>query len=211
MHPTVYSIRPSGRRMESIIRSLQAEEQEVMEDNSERLRFSDPKILQHGNTFMSLLKAIASRLKGDDYACPYFWPIGDRYIMPFFSHMSGGQYLLGDYDKEKDKFLVSSHGKFNWGAVGPAGVHAPSAAPDGKGGVILILNVNQGKPTGEWNHVMTLPRQLTLVGKDEVHQEPTGDIESLRYNKQSVGADKATSKQRSCIEKYQRQRDGNCC
>jgi beta-fructofuranosidase len=129
-------------------------------------------------------------LKGDDYACPYFWPIGDRYIMPFFSHMSGGQYLLGDYDKVNDKFLVSSHGKFNWGAVGPAGVHAPSATPDGKGGVILILNMNQGKPTGEWNHVMTLPRKLTLVGKDEIHQEPTGDIESLRYNKQSVGVTK---------------------
>lgn len=129
-------------------------------------------------------------LKGDDYACPYFWPIGDRYIMPFFSHMSGGQYMLGDYDKENDKFRVSSHGKFNWGAVGPAGVHAPSAAPDGKGGVILILNINQGKPTGEWNHIMTLPRILTLAGKDEVHQEPTGDIESLRYNKQSVGVTK---------------------
>ena len=126
-------------------------------------------------------------LRGDDYACPYFWPIGDRYIMPFFSHMSGGQYLLGDYDKGSDKFMASSHGKFNWGAVGPAGVHAPSATPDGKGGVILILNMNQGKPTGEWNHIMTLPRRLTLVGKDEVHQEPAGDIESLRYSKQSVG------------------------
>jgi len=50
--------------------------------------------------------------------------------------------------------------------------------------------MNQGKPTGEWNHVMTLPRRLTLVGKDEVHQQPTGDIESLRYNKQSVGLTK---------------------
>ncbi len=33
---------------------------------------------------------------GDDGACPYFWPIGDRHIMLlFFSHMSGGQALLG--------------------------------------------------------------------------------------------------------------------
>jgi beta-fructofuranosidase len=127
-------------------------------------------------------------LKGDDYACPYFWPIGDRCIMPFFSHMSGGQYLLGDYDKAKDKFFVSSHGKFNFGAVGPAGVHAPSATPDGKGGVIIIFNMNQGKPTGEWNHIMSLPRRLTLVGKDDIRQEPTGDIESLRYNKQETGA-----------------------
>lgn len=126
-------------------------------------------------------------LKGDDYACPYFWPIGDRYIMPFFSHMSGGQYLLGDYDKEKDKFMVSSGGKFNWGAVGPSGVHAPSATPDGKGGVIIIFNMNQGKPTGEWNGIMTLPRKLTLVGKDDLRQEPAGDIESLRSNRQETG------------------------
>ncbi len=42
-------------------------------------------------------------LVGDDGACPYFWPIGDKHILPFFSHMSGGQYLIGDYDKERDK------------------------------------------------------------------------------------------------------------
>ena len=35
-------------------------------------------------------------LVGDDGACPYFWPIGDRHMLLFFSHMSGGQYLLGD-------------------------------------------------------------------------------------------------------------------
>jgi beta-fructofuranosidase len=125
-------------------------------------------------------------LVGDDGACPYFWPIGDRHIMLFFSHMSGGQYLLGDYDTERDKFVVTNHGKFNFGAAVPSGVHAPSATPDGEGGVIVIFNMNPGKPTGEWNQVMSLPRRLTLLGKDEVGQEPVGDIESLRYDKQSV-------------------------
>jgi beta-fructofuranosidase len=140
-------------------------------------------------------------LKGDDYACPYFWPIGDRYILPFFSHMSGGQYLLGDYDKERDKFLATSHGKFNWGAVGPAGVHAPSATPDGNGGIIMILNMNPGKPTGEWNQIMSLPRKLTLVGRDEIHQEPTGDIESLRYNKQEVTTTKLPANKEVVLNK----------
>lgn len=126
-------------------------------------------------------------LRGDDYACPYFWPIGDRYIMPFFSHMSGGQYLLGDYDTDRDKFVVTSHGKFNFGAATPSGVHAPSATPDGKGGLIIIFNMNPGKPTGEWNQIMSLPRRLTLVGNDDLRQEPTGDIESLRYDPVEVG------------------------
>ena len=129
-------------------------------------------------------------LIGDDYACPYFWPIGDRYILPFFSHMSGGQYLLGDYDTKRDKFVVANHGKFNFGPASPSGVHAPSATPDGKGGVIIIFNMNPGKPTGEWNQIMTLPRKLTLEGRDEIRQEPAGDIESLRYNKEEVKATK---------------------
>lgn len=127
-------------------------------------------------------------LVGDDGACPYFWPIGDRHILLFFSHMSGGQYLLGDYDTERDKFLVTNHGKFNFGAALPSGVHAPSATPDGKGGVIVIFNMNPGKPTGEWNQIMTLPRLLTLSGNDDIAQQPTGDIESLRYDRQSVSA-----------------------
>ena len=125
-------------------------------------------------------------LVGDDGACPYFWPIGNRYILPFFSHMSGGQYLLGDYDTLNHKFLVTNHGKFNFGAWGPSGVHAPSATPDGKGSVIIIFNMNPGKPTGEWDQIMTLPRRLTLEGKEDLKVEPAGDIESLRYDRQEV-------------------------
>jgi len=134
-------------------------------------------------------------LIGDDGSCPYFWPIGDRYIMPFFSHMSGGQYLLGDYDKQKDKFIVTDHGKFNFGTVWPAGVHAPSAVPDGKGGVIVIFNMNSGKPTKGWGHIMTLPRRLTLIAKDELGIEPAGDVESLRYEHQYTGAMKLPANQ----------------
>ena len=127
-------------------------------------------------------------LVGDDGACPYFWPIGDRHILPFFSHMSGGQYLLGDYDTERDKFVVTSHGKFNFGPAAPAGTHAPSATPDGAGGLIVIFNMNPAKPTQGWNQIMTLPRRLTLTSKDELGIEPAGDIESLRYDHQHVDA-----------------------
>lgn len=125
-------------------------------------------------------------LIGDDYACPYFWPIGDRYIMPFFSHMSGGQYLLGDYDTRREKFVVTHGAKFNFGPATPSGVHAPSATPDGKGGIIIIFNMNPGKPTGEWNQIFSLPRRLTLVNTNEIAQEPAGDIESLRKAYQKV-------------------------
>jgi beta-fructofuranosidase len=119
---------------------------------------------------------------GDDGACPYFWPVGDRHILLFFSHTSGGQYLLGDYDTRARKFNATAHGKFNHGPVGPGGVHAPSAAPDGQGGVISIFNVNPAKGTRGWNQVMTLPMRLTLRGKEELGIEPAGDIEALRFH-----------------------------
>ena len=125
-------------------------------------------------------------LVGDDGACPYFWPIGDRHMLLFFSHMSGGQYLLGDYDTEHEKFIVTHGAKFNFGPYGPSGVHAPSAAPDGEGGLVVIFNMNLGKPTVGWDQIMTLPRRLTVEG-DEVLMEPTGDIESLRSNQVHIG------------------------
>jgi len=139
-------------------------------------------------------------LVGDDGACPYFWPIGNRHILPFFSHMSGGQYILGDYDKPRDKFVATSSGLFNFGAVKPGGVHAPSATPDGKGGVIVIFNMNPAKPTEGWNQIMTLPRLLTLAGKDALRIEPTGNIESLRTSHQRVGTTQLPANQEFVLE-----------
>lgn len=122
-------------------------------------------------------------LVGDDGACPYFWPIGDKYILAHFSHMSGGKYMIGDYDTKRDKFVVTDGGQFNFGAAVPSGLHAPSTYPDGKGGVVVIFNVNEGKPTKGWNRMMSLPRTLTLR-RDSVFNplniEPAGDVESLR-------------------------------
>lgn len=47
------------------------------------------------------------------------------------------------------RFAESRKRLFNFGPSNPSGVHAPSAAPDGKGGIIIIFNMNAGKPTGE--------------------------------------------------------------
>jgi beta-fructofuranosidase len=144
------------------------------------------KDLAHWDYLHEFVEGDRFTLVGDDGACPYFWPIGDRYILPFFSHMTGGQYLLGDYDKVNDKFIATNSGKFNFGASTPSGVHAPSATPDGKGGVIILFNMNPGKATQGWNMIMTLPRRLTLRGKEEINMEPAGDFESLRYNHEQV-------------------------
>jgi beta-fructofuranosidase len=117
---------------------------------------------------------------GDDGACPYFWPIGGRHILIFFSHMSSAQYLLGDYDTQRDKFTATSHGRFSFGAVLHGGVQSPSAVPDGKGNLIAIFNINAAMKSPEGYGIMSLPRRLTLIGHDMLGQEPAGDVESLR-------------------------------
>ncbi len=123
-------------------------------------------------------------LVGDDGACPYFWPIGDRgkHILLHFSHKSGGKYLIGDYDTDRDKFKITGGGNFNHGPVGNGGVHAPSACPDGKGGIVTIFNMTSGKRLGKdcYSELMTLPRLLTLDTLDRLCIRPFGDIESLR-------------------------------
>ena len=140
--------------------------------------------LRHWKYLHPFVEGHGHRLDGDDGACPYFWPIGSgdlrRHILLYFSHMSGGQYLLGDYDRAAARFHATAHGKFNFGAFRPAGVHAPSATPDGAGGIVTIFNMNPGLPTKGWNQIMSLPRRLTLVGENELAMEPAGDIASLR-------------------------------
>ncbi len=116
---------------------------------------------------------------GDDGACPYFWPLGGRHIFLFFSHMSGGQAFIGDYDRERDKFAAASHLRFNFGANFPSGVNAPSASPDGKGGVIVIFNMIPG--------IMTLPRRIELYGEEDLRVNPVSAVETLRRGRRKAG------------------------
>lgn len=123
---------------------------------------------------------------GEDGAVPYFWPLGDKHILLFASHTRGSQYLLGDYDRATHKFQPSAHGRFNFGKIAPGGVHAVSATPDGKGGVYVIHNVNDARPTSGWDQLMSLPRLLTLRPDRTLGIEPVAAVHTLRQAGQSV-------------------------
>lgn len=123
----------------------------------------------------------------DDGACPNFQAIGDKHILLWFSHSNGGQYFLGEYDSLAHQFTPYDHGRFNHGRVAPGGVHAPSAADDGKGGVINILNINDAKQSDDWDHIMSLPQQLSLNQNKSLRIEPVASVESLRGKHMSVG------------------------
>jgi len=137
-------------------------------------------------------------LQGDDGACPYFWPIDNKYILLFFSHMSAGQALIGEYDKKRDKFIAQSHIKANHGVLHDGGVHAPSATPDGKS-VVVIHNVNAGKQNGVMRSVMTLPRRLSFENS-KLKIEPTGKYQTLRYNHRHIGETKLEKDKKTSFE-----------
>jgi len=146
---------------------------------------------------------------GDDGACPYFWPIGDnKHILLHYSHMSGGAYMIGDYNRAADKFCVGNGGDFCFGGTGYGSVHAPSACPaaDGSGDVICIFNVNSAKPTPPWNQIMSLPRRLSLYDGDRLAQAPAGDIESLRGEQSRVEPMILEANKELVLETI----DGNC-
>ncbi len=160
--------------------------------------------LEHWDYLHPFVEQDQYTVVGDDGACPYFWPIGDdKHILLMYSHMTGGQYLLGDYDKVRDKFVVTDGGLFNFGPSTPSGLHAPSAAPDGKGGVIVIFNMNQGMPSRGWNQIMTLPRLLTLDEDKRLLMAPAGDIESLRQAHQQLGPVTLPANQEIILEQIQ--------
>ncbi len=120
----------------------------------------------------------------DDGACPNFEPIGDKHILLFFSHSNGGQYYLGDY--ENQRFTPFAHGRFNHGRVAPGGVHAPSSATDGNGGVINILNINDGRYSEHWDQIMSVPQRLTLGDDQRLRISPVESLASLRHEHQQV-------------------------
>ena len=124
---------------------------------------------------------------GDAGACPSFVPIGNKHLLLSFSHTAGGQYLLGDYDKQSHKFKPYASGRFNHGTVSPGGVHAPSAAADGKGGVININNINDAKPSSDWDQIMSLPQQLTLNRYSQLRIDPVAAVAALRGRHLQVG------------------------
>lgn len=148
-------------------------------------------------------------IEGDDGACPYFLPFGDKHILIFFSHMTGAQYFIGNFDKERMKFKPQTHGKFNFGATFPGGIHAPTAYPFDNGDIAVIFNMNNGFPrysldnylknyygeahskqiscswvneskTLAWDQIMTLPRRLSLLPNNSIVQLPISAIETCR-------------------------------
>lgn len=120
--------------------------------------------------------------QGEDNACPYFFPFGDRYMMLHFSHTSASHVLIGDYDRQKHVFLPTEHYHLARGEVlgCSGGLAAGSATPDGNGGAYAIFNLKtcKIKPENAYG-VMMLPWHMTQED-GELRIRPCEGAETLR-------------------------------
>ena len=115
---------------------------------------------------------------GDDGACPYFLPMGDKHMLLHFSHRRMPKYLVGQYDREKMKFIPCGGGKITSGFCT---LTAPSAAPLPDGEAVVLFNMQEARPSPKWREILTLPRKIAPGGAfgDELSFSPAGDIDSL--------------------------------
>jgi len=121
----------------------------------------------------------------DDCAVPDFFPLADKWMLLFTSHLSGTQYYLGTW--EGREFNPESHGWMHW----PGGLMGgPRTMLDDKGRRLFFdwireVRGRQRERASAWSGVMTLPRIISLRTDGTLGIEPVPEIEVLRYNERS--------------------------
>lgn len=118
----------------------------------------------------------------EDLAVPDFFPLGDRHMLLFGSHLQATQYYLGQLQDER--FVPEVHGRMSWpgGQLGGA-----RTLLDGGGRRIFfdwvrdLRGVDAERASG-WSGVMTVPRILSLAVDGDLRIEPAPELEALRLS-----------------------------
>lgn len=129
---------------------------------------------------------------GEDGACPYFFPFGNKHILLHFSHTSNAHCLIGKYNSVTHTFLPEQHYPLSNGEVNGGGLHAPCAMADGNGGCYAIFNVKDGYPKLNRQGTMSIVRHLSMGEDGLLRQTPIEGIEKLRIGERSYAADMIT-------------------
>jgi len=102
----------------------------------------------------------------DDASCPYFLPCGSKHVLISFSHHSGPVAMIGEYNANTDKFVLTGGRHFTSTSSFSGGLLAPSAFPEKDGSLKLIHNITHLNDTPDEYQIMSLPRKVTITGKD---------------------------------------------
>ena len=123
----------------------------------------------------------------EDLAVPDFFPLGDRRMLLFCSHLQATQYYLGRLQGER--FVPEAHGRMSW----PGGHLGGARTLLDEGGrriffdwVRELRGVDAERASG-WSGVMTVPRVLSLAGDGGLRIEPVPELEALRLNHRRHG------------------------
>ncbi len=119
---------------------------------------------------------------GEDCAVPDFFPLGDRHMLLFCSHLQGSQYYIGRVREER--FYPDVHGRMSWegGHLG-----GPRTLLDARGRRVFfdwireLRGVERERASG-WSGVMTAPRLLSLGPDGRLRIDPVPELEVLRLD-----------------------------
>jgi beta-fructofuranosidase len=127
---------------------------------------------------------------GEDIGCPDFFPLGDRHVLLFTSHLRGAQYYVGRYADQR--FVAQRHKRFTFAETERLGVFAEGLTlRDEQGRRILFGRVHEGvyghvQRAWGWAGVITLPMVLTLSDQGHVQVAPVPELETLRREHREV-------------------------
>jgi len=125
----------------------------------------------------------------EDNMCPSFLPLpvgpdggkpSGKHLLLFISHNKGCQYYVGEYDRERDRFLPENHGRMTW--VDNT-YFAPEALVDDQGRQIMwawLLDNPEGEEERGWSGVFGLPRSLWLGEDGTLRMRPVEELKMLR-------------------------------
>lgn len=119
----------------------------------------------------------------EDLAVPDFFPLGDRHMLLFCSHLQATQYYLGQL--ENDRFHPEIHARMSW-----SGGHLGGARTllDGQDRRIFfdwireLRGVEKERASG-WSGVMTVPRVLSPGEDNTLRIEPAPELNVLRTSR----------------------------
>ena len=127
---------------------------------------------------------------GEDCAVPDFFPLGDKHMLLFASHLRGAQYYIGTYADHR--FTPERHGRIAYGDAGRLGSFCEGLTlADGSGRRILFGRVSEGRyddiqRASGWSGILALPRVLSLSDEGTLRIEPVPELEVLRRGHQHL-------------------------
>jgi beta-fructofuranosidase len=118
----------------------------------------------------------------EDCSVPDFFPLADRHVLLFGSHLLGSQYYVGRLEGER--FVPERHHRLSW----PGAINAGAITMlDSKGRRLFFTWLLEARSPSAirasgWAGAMSLPRALTLLPGGSLGIEPVAEIDILRSN-----------------------------